>query len=183
MNRQFGELKDHDITPRGSHEQPWRFTPSLLDPNSFSFSAFANQPPGCYTPTPGGMNTLYHSQAGDLHTPNMGFHLGTPLSMPMSDGLVHAAPPFDMHGFQVQSFVPQPFQQQAPFQQQQSFAPSSFVHQDSGYEAMEGSPEDDLDVNPEHLVEQHTLPIQSVGLGGRMAAPPVPSHEKFVYSL
>jgi len=31
------ELKDLDPTPRGNQEQ-WRFTPSLLDPNSFAFS-------------------------------------------------------------------------------------------------------------------------------------------------
>ncbi|KAF2805255.1 uncharacterized protein BDZ99DRAFT_574850 [Mytilinidion resinicola] len=54
-----------DPTPRGSHDS-WRFSPSLLDPNSFSFNSFANQPPGYYTPTPGGVGTLYHNQASDL---------------------------------------------------------------------------------------------------------------------
>ena len=59
-------FRDQDPTPRASHE-PWRFTPSLLDPNSYAFNSFANAPPGYYTPTPGGNNTLFHSQAGDLH--------------------------------------------------------------------------------------------------------------------
>ena len=101
--------------------------------------------------------------------------------MPMSDSLAHTAPSFDMSVFHPQPFVPQPFQQQATFQPQQSFAPSSFVHQDSGYEAMEGSPEDDLEVNPELLVEQHIMPVPTFDLESSMAAPPVPTHEKFVH--
>ncbi|RMD39463.1 hypothetical protein DV735_g5664, partial [Chaetothyriales sp. CBS 134920] len=64
--------KEQDATSKPAHEA-WRLTPSLMDPNSFAFSS---QPPGYYTPTPNGYNTLYHnqaalyhSQAGDLHTP------------------------------------------------------------------------------------------------------------------
>ena len=76
--------RDQDPTPRASGNDQWRFTPSLLDPGSFSFSQFAGHPHGYYTPTPGGTNTLYHPQAGDLHTPTLGLGmgLGTPLSMP-----------------------------------------------------------------------------------------------------
>src|SRR5579871_1810425 len=94
------DIKDQDPTPRAQHE-PWRFTPSLLDPNSFAFSAFANQPPGYYTPTPGGTNTLYHNQAGDLHTPGMGIGmgLGTPLSLPTSADGLHTTTMMDMTGF------------------------------------------------------------------------------------
>ncbi|CAJ2509262.1 Uu.00g142880.m01.CDS01 [Anthostomella pinea] len=139
---------DQDPTPRASAAE-WRFTPSLLDPNSFSFSAFANQPPGYYTPTPGGTNTLYHPQAGDLHTPSLGLGmgLGTPLSLPTSEGAIHAGPAMmDLSQFQ-HGLAPQHFQQQynpfiEPSPVQQSFAPSSFVHQDTGYETMDhdGSP-------------------------------------------
>ncbi|TAQ83173.1 hypothetical protein B7494_g8503 [Chlorociboria aeruginascens] len=133
------DIKDLDPTPRAQHE-PWRFTPSLLDPNSFAFASFANQPPGYYTPTPGGTNTLYHNQAGDLHTPGMGMGLGlgTPLSLPSSSDGLHPGPVMDIPS----PNQPQPQQQQ---QQQQSYAPSSFVHQDTGYETMEhdGSPMDD----------------------------------------
>ncbi|KAH6653081.1 CP2 transcription factor [Truncatella angustata] len=143
-------FRDQDPTPRASNE-PWRFTPSLLDPGSFSFSAFANQPPGYYTPTPGGTNTLYHPQAGDLHTPTLGLGmgLGTPLSMPTSEGAMHSgAPMMDLghfqHGMPPHHFQHQfnPFIQPAPAQA--SFAPSSFVHQDTGYETMDqdGSPLD-----------------------------------------
>jgi hypothetical protein len=118
-----------------------------MDPNSFAFTSFANQPPGLYTPTRSGINTLYHSQAGDdLHTPGMGMHLGIPLSMP------HTGQSLQPHGSEVemQHFQPhlvshhphfhKPFvQQQQP--QQQSYAPSHFLqYYDPGCEAMEHSP-------------------------------------------
>lgn len=88
---------------------------------------------------------------------HMGMGLGTPLSMPTSaDGLSSSAM-IDMSGFSHQ--IPPQFQNYNPFgqpdhhgqhpqqdqQQQQAYAPSSFVHQDTGYETMEhdGSPMDD----------------------------------------
>ncbi|KAG9204699.1 hypothetical protein G6514_000483 [Epicoccum nigrum] len=136
------DIKDQDPTPRGNNE-PWRFTPSLLDPNSFAFTTFANQPPGYYTPTPGGTNTLYHSQAGDLHTPGFSFGLGTPLSLPTSEGTLHAgqAAPNNPH---LQGFNPHVlanhhhFQNTNPFgiqpQHSQSFAPHQFTHQPSAFD-------------------------------------------------
>ncbi|KAI0401935.1 CP2 transcription factor-domain-containing protein [Xylaria palmicola] len=139
-------FRDQDPTPRASGAE-WRFTPSLLGPDSFSFSNFANQPPGYYTPTPGGTNTLYHPQAGDLHTPSLGLTMGlnTPLSLPTSDGAIHAGPGLmEIPQFQhpiASHFQPfNPFIQPAP--QQPSFAPSSFLHHDTGYETMDhdGSP-------------------------------------------
>ncbi|KAK0625341.1 CP2 transcription factor [Bombardia bombarda] len=141
-------FRDQDPTPRATNE-PWRFTPSLLDSGSFSFASFANQPPGYYTPTPGGTNTLYHPQAGDLHTPTLGLGmgLGTPLSMPTAEGGMHSGtmeiPPFHHGGFMTHQFHGfHPFIQ--PPTAQPSFAPSSFVHQDTGYETMDqdGSPID-----------------------------------------
>ncbi|KAI0875582.1 CP2 transcription factor-domain-containing protein [Hypoxylon argillaceum] len=141
-------FRDQDPTPRASGAE-WRFTPSLLDPNSYSFSAFANQPPGYYTPTPGGTNTLYHPQAGDLHTPSLGIGMGlsTPLSMPTSDSAIHAGPgmmhiPHFQPAMAPQQFHPpfDPFIQPAPHQP--TYAPSTFVHHDTGYETMDhdGSP-------------------------------------------
>jgi hypothetical protein len=135
------ELKDQDPTPRGS-DQPWRFTPSLLDPNSFAFTSFANQPPGYYTPTPGGTNTLYHSQAGDLHTPGFSFGLGTPLSLPTSEGGVHAgqtAPTQHLHGFNPHAIGSNHhFQNVNPFalqpQHSQAFAPHQFSHAPSAFD-------------------------------------------------
>jgi len=154
------ELKDLDPTPRGNQEQ-WRFTPSLMDPNSFAFSNFANQPPGYYTPTPGGTNTLYHSQAGDLHTPGFSMGLGTPLSMPTSEGPFHTghvtnAP---MPAFTAQGIAPHLFQNPNPFafqqhqhQQQphpQAYAPHQFLHQPSSFDAF-GDPHHD-DPKPEEM--------------------------------
>ncbi|KAH7325066.1 CP2 transcription factor-domain-containing protein [Stachybotrys elegans] len=143
-------FRDQDPTPRASNE-PWRFTPSLLDPTSYSFNTFANAPPGYYTPTPGGTNTLFHSQAGDLHTPTLSLlpgGMGTPLSMPASGGVMQptTAGMMDMGGFQ--ALQPHQFHHFNPFVQapppQPTFAPSSFVHQDTGYETMDqdGSPID-----------------------------------------
>ncbi|TWU78142.1 hypothetical protein ED733_007470 [Metarhizium rileyi] len=132
-------FRDQDPTPRASHE-PWRFTPSLLDPNSYAFNAFANAH-GYYAPTPGGTNALFHSQAGDLHTPTIGAGgIATPLSMPNSGDVVHSGSSvMDISGFQ--SLQPHQFHHFNPFIQggpvQQNFAPTSFVHQDTGYETME----------------------------------------------
>ncbi|KAF2685530.1 CP2 transcription factor family protein-like protein [Lentithecium fluviatile CBS 122367] len=159
--RNFGDhedIKDTDPTPRGNNE-PWRFTPSLLDPNSFAFSSFANQPPGYYTPTPGGTNTLYHNQAGDLHTPGFSFGLGTPLSLPTSESALHAGQtaPTHLHGFNPHALGHHQFTNQNPFALQQqaqhapSFAPHQFTHQPSAYErhpplaqTHEGSPMDNV---------------------------------------
>ncbi|WKT41055.1 hypothetical protein QSH57_005861 [Fusarium oxysporum f. sp. vasinfectum] len=130
QNLTHDAFRDQDPTPRATND-PWRFTPSLLDPNSMSFANFANAPPGYYTPTPGGTNTLFHPQAGDLHTPTLGLGMGlnTPLSMPTSGDSLHPGPA-------------QPVMDIAPTQP--TFAPSTFVHQDTGYETMDqdGSPMD-----------------------------------------
>lgn len=141
-------VKDLDPTPR-PHTESWRFTPSILDVNSYAFTSFANQPPGYYTPTPGG-TTFYHNQAGDLHTPGMGMGmgLGTPLSGPTSEAGMHSGPMMDYSNFG-HNMAQHHFQNYDPFghqpQQQSSYAPSSFIHQDTGYETMEqdGSPMED----------------------------------------
>ena len=136
------EAKEHDATPKGLHEQ-WRFTPSLMDPNSFAFTAFANQPPGYYTPTPGGLNTLYHSQAGDLHTPGMGMNLGTPLSLPHTSNILSATHPnVSLQHYQPHLLQPHQFEHLPNYAPQQVFGPSFLQHKDSGYEAMSQSPHD-----------------------------------------
>ncbi|KAI1773083.1 CP2 transcription factor-domain-containing protein [Hypoxylon cercidicola] len=188
-------FRDQDPTPRASGAE-WRFTPSLLDPNSFSFSTFANQPPGYYTPTPGGTNTIYHPQAGDLHTPSMGLGmgLGTPLSLPTSEGAIQAGPAMmDLAQFHP-GMPPHQFQPFNPFIQptppQPSYAPSSFVHQDTGYETMDhdGSPLDSD--NPEdHIGSMDATfhsqsPPNMIGFQhGRFGAPMThllpPSADKF----
>ncbi|KAI1757547.1 CP2 transcription factor-domain-containing protein [Xylaria castorea] len=169
-------FRDQDPTPRASGAE-FRFTPSLLDPNSFSFSAFANQQPGYYTPTPGGTNTLYHHQAGDLHTPSLGLVMGlnTPLSLPTSDGAIHAGPGMiDMSHFQ-SAIAPQHFHQpfhqfMQPAPQPPSFAPSTLVHLDTGYETMDhdGSP-----LSSEGRVER----IGSMGTTFHSQSPPVMGYQ------
>jgi hypothetical protein len=186
--RQFDTLddnKDQDATPK-PFQDSWRLTPSLMDPNSYAFSHFANQPPGYYTPTPGGFNTLYHPQAGDLHTPGMG--MNTPLSMPHS---VHSlqAPDSNVH---LQHFNPQmlhhahtfhdPFghhhQQQ---QQQQSYAPQQFLqHQDSGYVAMDDSPHKVTPNQPDMMAPPSGRQQQAhLAMPGSLTLPGMPSGEKY----
>ena len=190
------ESKEQDAalaTPKPFNDA-WRFTPSIMDPNSYAFSAFANQPPGYYTPTPGGFATLYHPQAGDLHTPGMG--MNTPLSLPHSVDGLHAQDQL-MH---LQHFNPQlvhqshPFQelfqhQQAavhvPTQQQQTFHPQQFLqHQDSGYVAMDDSPHKTTPTQAEFGIEQQprNQPMQQ-SMSGNVGMTSLPTGEKSVFSL
>lgn len=192
-------FRDQDPTPRAAaSNEPWRFTPSLLDPGSFSFNSFPHQHGGgYYTPTPGGTNTIYHSQAGDLHTPSLGLGmgLGTPLSMPTSDGSMHPGTtamdiPGFHHGFHPQQFQVQP--QYHPFIQapppQPSFAPSSFLHQDTGYETMDqdGSPMDSDpadermgSIDGNFQGQSPMMSFQSRQFGMSMSVPLPASAEKF----
>ncbi|QIX00556.1 hypothetical protein AMS68_006073 [Peltaster fructicola] len=168
------DLKDSDPTPR-PHNDQWNFassglTPALMDPNSHAFNMFANQMPGYYTPTPGGTNTLYHSQAGDLHTPNLGAALNTPLSLSTSEGIMHAGHQTAFHP--MQPHLPQQFQQQFhnlnPFQahhhqhppQQQGFAPHQFTHQPSydHIDTMDGSPMGDMGIDVDMHQSHHASP-------------------------
>ncbi len=139
--RHLGDLErnnDHDGGPGESDH--WRFTPSMLDTNSFAFASFANQQSEGFTPALGGnMSGVVHNQAGDLHTPGMGFGLGTPLSTSISESQSNSASAIEMHGFHPHLLHSHPFQNSTPFAQQQSYAPSSFVHPDSGYETMRGT--------------------------------------------
>ena len=140
-SRHFGDQdtnKDHDSG--FAEPDQWRFTPSILDTNSFAFASFANHHSNDFASTPGGTNTVYHNnQAGDLHTPGVGFHLGTPLSVSNTAGQSDTTAPIDMHGFNTHLLHSQPFQNNNRFTPQQSYAPSSFMHQDSGYEPMEAA--------------------------------------------
>lgn len=196
FNRPFDgphEVKDQDATPK-PFTDAWRFTPSLMDPNSFAFSAFANQPPGYYTPTPGGYGTLYHPQAGDLHTPGMG--MNTPLSLPHSIHGLHAHDPLAQfqhfnpqflhqpHPFQDQFHQQQP-QHQMPQQQTQTFAPQQFLqHQDSGYVAMDDSPHKTTPTQAEMGIVPSSISqsIQS-SVTGAIGLQTLPMGEKSVFDL
>ncbi len=184
------DIKEQDVTPK-PFTDAWRFTPSLMDPNSFAFSAFANQPPGYYTPTPGGFGTLYHPQAGDLHTPGMG--MNTPLSLPHSVQTLHAHDPM----MQLQHFNPHlmhqahpfhdPFHQQAqmhvpPPQPQQTFAPQQFLqHQDSGYVAMDDTPQKTTPTQPDMAARPPSMvPSVQQHMPGRMGMTGLPMGEQSV---
>lgn len=137
-----------------------------MDPNSYAFASFANQPPGYYTPTPGGTNTIYHSQAGDLHTPGFSMGLGTPLSMPTSEGALQAAQSTQpgMHAFQPHPIAPLPFQNPNPFamahqmSQPQSFAPHQFSHQPAAFDSMAHA-EESMDGLPVDIEMQERSPM------------------------
>lgn len=128
--------------------------------------------------------------------------LGTPLSMPPTEGGIHPHNPMmgiagypqaamqhaQFHGFN-------PFIQPPP--PQPSFAPSTFVHQDTGYETMEqdGSPmdpsvADERITSMDHGLRGQTamvgfqpghfgLPLSNTAAAAAAAAPLPPSAEKF----
>lgn len=173
--------KDAAATPKPFTDQ-WRLTPSIMDPNSNLFSAFANQGPVYYTPTPGGFNTFYHSSAaGDLHTPGMG--MNTPLSMPHSMHGLQASDSMHFGHFNPNMLHPhhmfhdpyQVQQQHHPQQQhlqqpQPNFAPPShFIHQDSGYAAIDDS-------------SNKTTPNQNdmAGMHGGLVPPPIQQRDSGV---
>lgn len=142
--RHFGNVEDNKVNESGfrAANEEWRLTPSFTDANSFTFASFANQAPGYCTPATGGSSTYYHSKAGDLHTPNLGFLLGTPLSLPHSEGPCDATTAFDMHHFQPNFLGSNEFQAPSQYGPHHGFAPSSFLHQDSAFETMHGSNHD-----------------------------------------
>ncbi|KAF8461043.1 CP2 transcription factor-domain-containing protein [Kalaharituber pfeilii] len=105
--------EDLDPTPRAPGE-PFRFTPSLLDPNSSAFAAFANQPPGYYTPTPNAPNGLTN-HVNDIPTPSVGISIGTPLAL--SNTMTMAPVTATDLSFAPQTIQPQQFQNYLPFTQ------------------------------------------------------------------
>ncbi|KAL1306024.1 hypothetical protein AAFC00_004153 [Neodothiora populina] len=195
--RQYAEqqqqLKDMDPTPRGSND-PWAFstglTPSVLDPNSNSFNTFANQMPGYYTPTPGGTNTLFHPQAGDLHTPGI-LGLGTPLSMPTSDNAIHSGHNMGIFPSQMHQMSQNHFSNMNPFHMHhhQAFPPQSFQHQPAMFENMQAhtsdSPMADVNFDVDMQNQPTELTFEPQGLSNAMMnAPPLhPSTEKFRYHV
>jgi hypothetical protein len=103
---------DLDPTPKASTH--FRFTPSLLDPNSSAFAAFANQPPGYYTPTPGGSTMGFQSY--EMSVNNQGFGTNTPDSMthPNQHSLTSSSifqPHLNMDHSHYMNFRPHPYAQ------------------------------------------------------------------------
>ena len=135
------------------------------------------------TPT----SPLLPPQAGDLHTPTLGLLQGmvTPLSMPVSGEILSGVPAQDMAGG-FQTLQPHQLHHFNPFvnmggpQGQQAFAPSSFVHQDTGYETMEhdGSPMDSDMSEGKMPTISSTLHARQGGVT-QASHPLPPSAEKF----
>ncbi|KAL7790317.1 CP2 transcription factor domain-containing protein [Trichoderma ceciliae] len=145
-------FRDMDPTPRAVND-PWRFTPSLLDASAFSFNALtpgATAAQAYYPPTPGGSGTLLPPQVVEMHPPpNMAMTSGleTPLSVPTTLDIIQPSievsnltgfPAIEAH--RIPHF--DPFARAPP--PQPAFMPSDFVHHDTGYETMDhdGSPMD-----------------------------------------
>jgi hypothetical protein len=135
------KMDEHDLkfpnerTPRNLHDL--NFTPSWIDPQSMTMMSLAGQHPGFYTPNSGGMGAIFHNQAGDLHTPTAGLNMITPLSLsnPIPIGQHNAQPPINHFNPQ---YLAQHMPDMDPYVQQQTFAPSAFMHRDS-FEPMDES--------------------------------------------
>lgn len=149
MNHQRAGL-ENDGTLHGGHDM--RFAPTFVDPNSLSFMNSMSQQTGYYTPNSGGLGTVFHNQAGDLHTPNLGLNLMSPLSLGnqmssanlSADGSSMGIDPFSQH------YMPQQYHNPQPFAPQATFAPGALVHRDSGYDAMDETV-DELSLNDMEL--------------------------------
>lgn len=127
----------------------------------------------------------------------LGMGLGTPLSLPTSADGMHSSTMLDMSAFG--HHIPPHFQNFNPFgnpqhhvqphlhqQHQQSYAPSSFVHQDTGYETMDhdGSPLEDDDGRMGSLgASLHQPHFQPVHYDMNMAAQLPASAEKFRFHV
>lgn len=73
--------------------------------------------------------------------------------MPTADGQMHATSAIEMHGFHPGLLSSNTFQAPNAFAQQQSYAPSTFVHQNTGFEGIDAahniSPKQEVGVNIE----------------------------------
>lgn len=117
----------NERTPRNLNDL--NFSPSWMDPNgTMSMMSLAAQHPGFYTPNSAGMGAIFHSQAGDLHTP-LGMNTMTPMSL---NGAMqnpqHSQSGID--GYQQPYLAHQMHDMSNPFMQQQSYAPSAFMQRD-----------------------------------------------------
>lgn len=151
------DMKSNEQLPRGTPEL--QFSSPFGDPNSLPFLSYANQPNGSLTPSLSGFNPGFHSQhAGDLHTP---------MGLSMVNSCPQMAAPMDPNAMGLnqfgQQFFSQPFQNPQSFAQQPSFAPSAFVHRDSGIDPMDESVDNsslnelDLLGNPSSKLQTSTV--------------------------
>ncbi|KAL7951230.1 CP2 transcription factor domain-containing protein [Trichoderma barbatum] len=184
-------FRDMDPTPRAVND-PWRFTPSLLDANAFTFNPLTPGVAGVagtqayYPPTPGGSGTLLPPQGLEMPPPPalaITTGLETPLSIPTTLDIIQPSIEVpNLTGFPAIETLPiapyDPFVQAPP--PQPAFVPSEFVHHDTGYETMDhdGSPMDS-DPSEERIptIASALHPQQLIGI--QMAHPLPASAEKF----
>ncbi|KAK2792578.1 hypothetical protein FQN52_003083 [Onygenales sp. PD_12] len=172
-------------TPKGFDSSGWRLTPSMMDPNSFAFSTFADQPPAYYTSTPTGMGMAGHNQIPnqlpDLSTPGMPLNLLSPLSIPATTADVAAVQSaIDMNSLHHHPFAPHPASAVDAFVQPPSYAPSSFIHRDSAYDSLHGV--DNSPINGMHPNNSTGL-VHGAGLVNHMDNRPVPGAENFRFHV
>jgi hypothetical protein len=120
----------------------------------------------------------YHSQAGDLHTPNAALNLVPPLAIPTAaDSAPTAHSAVDMSHFQ-HPFVSHHGHPIDPFAQPHSFSPRTFLHRDSAYDpldpSVEPSPDRGLHVNGSSL----GVPTSGAGLSENWETRSAPADEK-----
>ncbi|PGH15417.1 hypothetical protein AJ79_02393 [Helicocarpus griseus UAMH5409] len=175
------ENKAAEPTPKGLPDQ-WRFTPSIMDPNSYAFTSLANQPSTYYSTTPTGMGMSGNNHVPDLSTPGMTLNLLTPLTIPPASSATEAVA---MHSAMDMSSFANPFASHTangmdPFHPQPTYAPSSFVNRDPSYDSlsMEHSP-----VNSMHMNNSIGLVPHGAGLTNHMDNRPVPGSENFRFNV
>ncbi|OJD10302.1 hypothetical protein AJ78_08638, partial [Emergomyces pasteurianus Ep9510] len=175
------ENKGTEQTPKGLPDH-WRFTPSIMDPNSYAFTSLANQPSTYYTTTPTGMGMSCHNQVPDLSTPGMTLNLLSPLSIPPATSATDAAAiqsAIEMNSFH-HSFPPPTGNGVDPFHHSPAYAPSSFVNRDPRYDPLhvENSPING--VNPNNQIG--LLP-HGMGLSAHLDNRPNLGSENFRFNV
>ncbi|CEL08045.1 hypothetical protein ASPCAL11198 [Aspergillus calidoustus] len=129
------EMKLDPAMPAPTQDQ---FMAPMVDPNSVQFINPLNQYHGYYTPNSGGLGAVYHSPAGDLHTPGMGMNVMTPVSLSQQAGVPQNNTGMPLDPFHPQ-LMPPHFQNPQPFAPHAAFAPSAFVQSDTGFDVVDES--------------------------------------------
>ncbi|KAL4810553.1 CP2 transcription factor-domain-containing protein [Aspergillus unguis] len=147
---------DSDMASMPAQPHDSQFLAPMVDPNSVQFINPLNQLHGYYTPNSGNLSAGYHSPAGDLHTPGMGLTMVTPLSLSQNGQMPTNSAGIPIDPFSQQFISPQ-FQNPQPFAPQVSFAPSQFVQNDMGFDAVDESLDEGSmnDVEMQGAVQPH----------------------------
>ena len=135
LSRPYGHHEDARPQDGSFGEQDsWRLTPSMLDSSSLQFTNYQHNESTHFGNTTHMPDGMFHSKAGDLHTPNFSFQLGTPLT---SSDMIPPTSAVDHHGYDFNlAGQSHNFSSHEMNFSHQSFAPSAFVHRDSGYDSL-----------------------------------------------